>query len=160
MKIKILHAKYRRNFFLSAAAILLAAVSFSFPLLAQSQRAADSERSTCKIKVNDKYYEPRLNQFGYFDRISNLPLDATVTVEISYPDGSDGEQVVISVEDGGKLDNGKTVKVAQLDNQKKLSFSFRFIADDPGVYRITLRKGNDEKVVQLWAAAPTSSTIK
>jgi hypothetical protein len=51
--------------------------------------------------------------------------------------------------DGGQLDNGKKVKLSQLNNQKQVSFNFQ-VSTEAGMYRVTLRKDNDLKVVQLW----------
>lgn len=156
MKNKIGHPKYYRHFFRPAITGLLLAITFLSIAQTQPPRAYEGEKALCKISVNGKAYHPRINQIGAFDRM-NIPLETIPTLEITYPDGAEGDQVVLSVEDGGKLGNGKSVEVAYLDKQKKLSFSFHFIPDDPGIYRIMLRKGKDTKIVELWAVATASN---
>jgi len=73
-------------------------------------------------------------------------------VEIFYPDGKEGEKVVVSVWDGGLLDNGESVKVVYLDNEKKCVFNFQ-VTRSLGLFRLLLFKGTDQKVVQFWVGA-------
>lgn len=151
MKNKIVHRRQSPLVPLAALAILLHIISLSF--IAKSQTSAyDGERAVCKVTANGKNYQPQLNPLGYFMRVYGLPIDALISVEVFYPQGNKGDEVVLAVEDGGKFDNDKAIKVVQLDNQKKLAFGFQFIPDNPGIYRITLQKGSDTKVVQLWAS--------
>src|SRR5436309_3152424 len=74
-----------------------------------------SEKAMCKITANNKEYNLKPNAGGYFQRIANIQKLATVPIEISYPDGNAGDKIVLSVLDGGTLDNAKMVKVVQLD---------------------------------------------
>ena len=67
--------------------------------------------------------------------------------------------MVISVEDGGRLDNDKGVKVMQLDREKKITFNFQ-VTGDPGIFRLLLTKGKDSKVVQFWVGALPAPTKK
>jgi hypothetical protein len=166
-------------FYLSAVlAVLLIFVSSS-ESKAQVRRAVSGERATCVVKVagtekanansNEKRdininakprtHRAELNQIGHFDRIANIAPLETVPVEIFYPDGKPGDQVVIAVQDGGMLDNGNRVKVAKLDNQRKLSFTFQ-VTDHPGIHRVMLRKDLDSKVVQLWVGPEPAPTKK
>lgn len=150
MKNKIPHSKYGRHFFLSAITGLLLAISLPSIAQEQAQRVVEGERPTCKVTVNNKDFHPQLNQVGCFDRISNIPEDKPVNIEISYPKGKEGDKIVVSLDDGGTLDNGRQVEVVYLDQDKKFSFTFKAIPNDPGIYRITLLKGNDEKTIRLW----------
>lgn len=128
---------------------LLLFLSFSMHVNAQDKRAIDGEMAICKITVDKKIYQPLPNQVGCFDMISNIKPLATIPVEVSYSNGKAGDKVILTVEDGGKLDNGKGIRIAQLDNLKKLSFSFT-VSNQPGLFRVTLSKGNDTKTIQLW----------
>ena len=92
------------------------------------------------------------NQDSCFSRIYNVQPWATVGIEINYPNGSQGDKVIVRVEDGGVLENGKGVLVIPLDVNSKINFNFQ-VSDSPGLYRVTLRKGTDEKTVQLWVGA-------
>jgi hypothetical protein len=80
------------------------------------------EMATCKIMVNDKIFTVNPNQLGYFDKVLGLKSGAVIPVEVYYPNGIQGQKVVISVVDGGSLDEGNGLRVAKLDDQKKLSF--------------------------------------
>lgn len=107
--------------------------------------------------MKDKLYRNRnrplpSNAIGYFERVANIQPKERVPVEIAYRNGRRGEKVEIIALDGGVFDNGKKVKVVQLDNQKKLSFNFQ-VSNSLGIYRVALRKGADTKIVQLWVGA-------
>jgi hypothetical protein len=120
----------------------------STALHAQIRPAVDGEMATCKIMANDKIFTVNPNQLGYFDKVSGLKPGALIPVEVYYPKGIKGQKVVISVVDGGSLDEGKGLRVDRLDDQKKLSFHFKVYGI--GIHQIRLQKGNDIKVVQLW----------
>lgn len=117
---------------------------------AQAERAVDGEKALCKVTIDNKERIVKSSQIGRFDRIEGVRPLTTIPVEVYYPGGSISEKVILSVEDGGKLDNGKKVKVIELNNEKKAVFSF-VISDQTGLFRITMRKGTDTKVVQFWA---------
>lgn len=144
----------------------------AFHAMAQSPMVKE-QTAICKIKVGgspqtklngltspavqDKTYERKVSETGFFDRVSHIQPMQTVQIELSYPEGKAGEKVSIMVADGGTLDNGKKVKVAQLDKQSKFSFGFQ-AAQNAGIYRIIVRKGFDSKVVQLWVGAEENVT--
>jgi biotin synthase-related radical SAM superfamily protein len=130
--------------------------------LLQNKRAVTGEMAVCTIKVDNmrkkgrktvttgsKSYQSTPNQLGSFDMVTNIQPRQKVPIEIYYPEGRAGEKVIIEVQDGGSLDNNKRVSILSLTNLNKISFGFQ-TASDPGIYRITLRKGSDLKVVQLW----------
>jgi len=149
MKSKFEQLNFYRLFSLLTFACLLFMGTASS---AQTPRACDGERATCKIKVNDKIYEPPLNQVEYFARITHLEPSATLLIEVNYPDGSVGEKIVVSAEDGGKFDNNKIVEVKQLDDAKNISFEFQ-VGNSEGLYRVNLRKGDDRKVVRIYVGS-------
>ncbi len=132
--------------------------AFAIDVMAQNQPFFQTEAAVCKITVDNKTYQPKLNLIGYFSKVRGIKLNTAVPVELSYPGGTPGGKVVISAVDGGLLDNNKTFKVLSLDNEKKVSFNFQ-ANTGPGLYRITSRKGNDTKTVQLWADPQTSHSI-
>lgn len=127
-----------------------------------SNAALDGEMATCSMKINKVQkkgagllkttgvsYHLTPNQSGAFDPVSNIAPMQKIPIEVIYPEGRSGEKVVIEVLDGGTLDQNKKVKVVTLNSQKKISFNFQ-LATDPGIYRITLRKGEDLKEVNFW----------
>src|SRR5438874_1644121 len=123
---------YQTHFslFVLYAICLLIAISFPLNSKAQNQPAADGEKAICKIIANNKVYTLKPNQIGNFDKVYNVSPLATVPIEVAYHNGNPGEKVIITAEDGGRLDNNKRVKIMQLDNQKKISFSFQ-VSGDP-----------------------------
>lgn len=137
----------------------------------QNNRAVDGEIAICTIQVKpgktlakgQKKSVPAIteshqvmpDQTGAFDLVPNILPMQKVPLEIAYPQGRSGEKVIIEVLDGGTLENNKKVKVLTLNSQKKISFNFQ-VARDPGIYRLTLRKGDDIKEVQLWVGPEPS----
>lgn len=110
-----------------------------------------------RMDIETDSYRLEPNEFGLFDRISDVSPLEVIPIAMAYPEGNEGEKVVIIVQDGGQLDNGKRVKLVQLDKRKKVSFDFQ-VTSSPGIYRVMLRKGNDTKVLQFWVgAAPAIS---
>jgi len=101
------------------------------------------------------------NEIGSFPRRLIAAL-TTAAITVVYPNGNAADPLVIQCEDGGVLDNGMVVKRAELDASKAVSFQFKSGVPE-GVYRITLRKGTDEKHLEFWVGSepgfkPTSST--
>lgn len=168
---KIIPDKAFRSLLLLAASTCVLSLFFSFESKAQEKRAVHGEKATCLVKIpgknngndNEKAlptdHQAILNQMGYFDKITDIPPLENIPIEIHYPDGSPGEKVVILVHDGGLLDNGNNVKVAKLDHENKLSFSFQ-VTDHPGIHRVMLKKELDTKVVQLWVGPEPAATKK
>lgn len=145
----------RKNHFLSLLLIFisfLSAVIIPFNATAQNDERVANKIATCRMKVNNKDYELKANVGGYFPRITNVQPNAVIPIKILYPAGKAGEKVVVSVVDGGQLDNGKTVKVVQLDSQKQCVFNFQ-TSNNLGLFRLLLYKGDDEKIVQIWVGA-------
>ena len=109
----------------------------------------NSNNGTNKLRTDNVTYELKENQIGNFNCIYNILPFEKIPIEMVYPKGVAGENVVISVEDGGKLDNNKGLKVVPLDRKKTAAFVF-IAAADPGMYRLLITKGQESKVVQLW----------
>lgn len=101
--------------------------------------------------------ELRVNQFGEFPRTYAAP-GQEVTVRVQFPDAEPGARIVAQVEDGGKLDGGKAVLALELDEKREAGF--RFQSDkEQGAYRISIHRGPDWKVVQIWAATDPKLAI-
>jgi hypothetical protein len=114
------------------------------PLLASGEKAAArvvvDGRSTDELKANE---------LGEFPRVYVRPLQK-VSVNVSFPEAAAGSRVVAQVEDGGQFADGKPVAVLTLDAKREASLEFT-LGEEPGHYRIALRRGPDWKYVQLWA---------
>ena len=166
MKYNISKAKYCH-----ALPFLIPVIFALIPLysIAQGMRMEKGEVATCVIKVNAmeakgklqgpaglvKIHEVSPNRLGLFKQVANIKPSEAVLLEISYPYAKVGEKVVVTVLDGGKLDNGKKVKLMSLDNQRKSAFGFS-VSDDAGLYRLLVRKGNDTKIIRLWVGKDLS----
>jgi hypothetical protein len=92
------------------------------------------------------------DQVGKFPRMYIQPKDV-VPVEMSFPRGEAGQSVVLEAKDGGTFDGVNLAKIAKLDEQRRLAFAFH--ADSqPGIYRVTLRRGGEEQVLKFWVGDP------
>jgi hypothetical protein len=120
----------------------------AFPRV-EAQTSVKPEAAICKLRANNKRFELKANSAGYFQRISNIEKNGLVPIEIAYPDGIEGEKIVVAVLDGGKLDNNEIVQVIQLNKERKCVFTFQ-VTEQIGLFRLSLHKGTDEKIVQLW----------
>lgn len=114
------------------------------PLLASGEKAA------ARVVVDGRSTdELAANELGEFPRVYVRPLQK-VSVNVAFPEAEAGSRVVAQVEDGGQFADGKPVAVLTLDAKREASFEFT-VGEEPGHYRIALRRGPDWKYVQLWA---------
>ena len=81
-----------------------------------------------------------------------MGLEDTVTVAVAYPEGTEGDPVTIQSEDGGALAGGGTVMQSRLDADLQVRFPFKSTSEG-GIYRVTLRKGFDEKRLEFWGGS-------
>ncbi|MEI6035265.1 MAG: hypothetical protein WCS65_13430 [Verrucomicrobiae bacterium] len=100
------------------------------------------------VVVAGKEYSFAPNSQGLFPRVP-MGLQETVTVAVAYPEGAAGDLVTIQSEDGGSLAGGETVVQATLDDNRQVRFPFKS-TQEGGIYRVTLRKGFDEKRLEFW----------
>jgi hypothetical protein len=107
------------------------------------------EMAICKIKINKKQFIRSLNQNNAFERVYRLQPAAIAFIEVNFPQASTGDTVVAEVHDGGVLNDSSTVLAMEMSNDKKINFKFT-AGSNPGVYSISLKKGNDIKTIELW----------
>ena len=100
------------------------------------------------VRVGSKNFNLTPNESGLFPRVL-VPANDKIQISVAYPEGDPGDSLVIQAEDGGLLDNGTVVKASKLDQNKIISFEFQTNGHD-GTYRVTLRKGLDEKRLDFW----------
>lgn len=114
------------------------------PVSAQAPRAS--------VTVGQKTVQLTPNQVGNFQRTYIQPK-ATVPVQVAFPLGEPGQTVVLEAKDGGTFDGEDLAKVVKLDDQRRLAFAFH--ADSqPGIYRVSMRRGSEEKVLNFWVGNP------
>ena len=85
---------------------------------------------------------------GLFPRV-NIGLAETVEVSVTYPQGVSRDPVTIQSEDGGTLNGRDTVAQSRLNDGREVRFAFTGTREG-GIYRVTLRKGFDEKRLEFW----------
>jgi hypothetical protein len=85
---------------------------------------------------------------GVFPRIT-ISKGESVNLAVDYPEGTEGDLVVIQAEDGGAIEDAGPVSRGVLDSNRQLRFKFTS-TEEGGIYRITLRRGFDEKHLQFW----------
>lgn len=88
------------------------------------------------------------NSLGLFPRI-DLELEETVDVSLLYTQGQPGDSVIVQAEDGGHLNENRTVLSLILDEQRRLRFTFKTTREG-GIYRVTLRRGFEEKRFEFY----------
>jgi RHS repeat-associated protein len=140
----------------STTVFCISALFILHPFIGQTQLQGKGEPAVCNVKVNDKTVELKLNNDGSFQRLSNLTRNAVIPVEIIYPAGTEGERVVASVLDGGRIDGTEVIKIITLTRENKCAFVLN-LNDNLGLFRVLLVKGDDQKVVQVWVDSGTPS---
>lgn len=106
------------------------------------------EPAVAVVRVDGKPITLEPNSLGSFPRI-RIAAEGTASITVSYSKGTVSEPLMIQCEDGGTLDNRTVVQSGTLDVSKGVSFEFK-AGSQEGVYRITLRKGWDEKQLVFW----------
>jgi hypothetical protein len=91
-----------------------------------------------------------MNELDEFPRIYVAPGEEA-EVRMRWPQAAPGDKVVAAVEDGGQLGHGERVKALEVDANQELSFPF-VAGMEPGIYRISVRRGAETKTVQFWAS--------
>jgi len=109
----------------------------------------NGERVSAQVVTADgspRTFSP--NSLGLFPRVV-IGLEETVQVAVDYPEGTPGDPVTLQSEDGGSLDGKNIVMQSQLDDNRQVRFAFTS-TQEGGIYRVTLRKGFDEKRLEFW----------
>ena len=82
-----------------------------------------------------------------------VPAEATVAIRVHYPKGALNQEVHMQVEDGGQILETKSIAhKGKLDKGNELTFNFQ-VTSQLGIYRISLRQGDDVKVLQFWVGS-------
>lgn len=117
---------------------------------------APGEPATARVTVGGRSTPPLSpNQIGAFPRVY-LPLGGRAEVKVQLPEAAAGDQVIASVEDGGRFLDGKPVQAFTLDENRQISFQFQ-ASQSLGNFRVRVRHGTDSKVVTFWAGDRTSA---
>jgi hypothetical protein len=111
------------------------------------------EQVVAHCKVDGKELTLIPNQVGQFQRVYVEKTRSTVKVSLDYPNGEQGQTVVVESADGGSIDNKAVSKALQLDQSQNVNFDFTS-TDDKGIYRVILRKGSDIKYLEFWVGQP------
>ena len=93
------------------------------------------------------------NQVGAFPRVY-LPQGGQADVQVQLPEAAAGDQVVVAVEDGGDLANGKPAEAFTLDESRQIAFQFQ-ASQSLGNFRVSVRHGAQTKIVTFWAGDRT-----
>lgn len=104
------------------------------------------------VRVGGQTLQGDANELGIFPEIRVQP-GQQVGVTVAYPEGQPGQRIVAAVEDGGLLQDGERVLPMQLDSQQAVTFNFT-AGEARGIYRVTLRRGTETKMLQFWAGEP------
>ena len=134
---------------LSLATLLLALAALSLPAFAQSQ-GISGERCYARITFNRKPFNINPNQVGTFHpTIDGFRAQTQIKLEVIYPSGQADQKVTLTALEGGTLGNGLETQDLTLDSLKTASFTFATGAGR-GLYRVSVLKGTDEKILEFW----------
>lgn len=108
------------------------------------------------VLVKGKKINLTPDEIGFFPRIL-LGVNEKVKVVVSYPEGTPEDPLVIQAEDGGHVNQNQIVTHGKLDASKQISFDFE-AGENDGIYRVTVRKGFDEKRLDFWVGPELQTT--
>ena len=70
-------------------------------------------------------------------------------MSVAYAEAQPGDLVVVQAEDGGVLEGSRTALPFKLDADRRLRFAFKSTREG-GIYRVTLRRGFEERRLEFW----------
>jgi hypothetical protein len=120
------------------------------PALVSAQEATSATRAVVTL-AEDKSVPLVPNALGLYPRV-RVQKGQAIPIVLTYADGEPGETLIISAEDGGKIDDGVPVKTARLDADKTGRFLFT-TSQDEGVFRVTVRRGAEQTQFDFWVGA-------
>lgn len=106
------------------------------------------EMAIATIETDGQRRELRPNQIGEFPRVAAV-VQQSIPLAISYPEGEPNQEVAVTVQDGGRIDEGQIARLLKLDTNRSIAFSF-VTGQNDGIYRVSLRKGADTKTFSVW----------
>lgn len=136
----------------SAGAVLVALAGYLAVQPAEPKEHPTSPSISAKILAGGSTHVLRSNRSGWLRRVY-VKGQETIPVEVNYPEAREGERVLVSVEDGGRLDNGRLAKLVTLGADRSAGFRFE-TGDHPGLYRVSLSKGPETRLLQFWVGDP------
>jgi hypothetical protein len=88
------------------------------------------------------------NQVGNFERLFVRPKEK-IEVSLLFPQATEGDEVVVEVNDGGRLANGTIVEKVRLDSNRSASFSV-WVTEAFGTHRLAIYRPEGMSVLDLW----------
>ena len=136
---------------LSLATLLLSLAAFSPPAFAQSA-GISGERCYARIVRVRQALTLSPNQVGSFPEIA-VRGQSPISIQVIYPAGLANEKVSLTALEGGNLGNGLATQDVTLDSLETATFTFA-TGGGRGLYRVLVRKGTDQKMLEFWGANP------
>ena len=125
---------------------------------AERRRKETDERfkpaATCRIGNRQSRSHPNGN--CEFPR-ETVPPNGTVQVELKYPQSMKGEEVRLTVVDGGKVRTAAHRGLLAIDENGRAEFSF-IAGTHPGIYRVMVSRGGRQHVLQFWVDKPANES--
>lgn len=88
------------------------------------------------------------NVRGEFHRVP-VPASTVITASVPFADAVPGESIRVQAEDGGLLQGRAAQGSVAVGSDHRASVAFQTAAND-GLYRVTLRRGGECRVLQFW----------
>jgi hypothetical protein len=118
--------------------------------------AASGMPARASVQIAGKTFENLTpNEIGTFPRVylgGKVPA-RPVDVRVNYPQLLAGDTVIVQAQDGGRLPGGRQSIEAKVDAARTINFVFE-PGVEHGLYRVTLVKGADTKILDFWAGQP------
>jgi len=115
----------------------------------------ESTAPRSKITTSTGSHSGIPDEFGFFPRI-NIARGERVNVSVSYPEAQPGDLVIVQADDGGDINNDTPVGRFLIDQDRNVNFSFGS-TEEGGIYRVTLRRGYEEKRLQFFGDNSSST---
>ncbi len=103
---------------------------------------------SARVVAGGKENQMFANQVGAYRRINVRPKEKA-SVDLAYPGGREGDVIIVSAMDGGRVNGKSGGDKLTLDKAGRVSFNFE-VNEERGIYRLLVRRQQDSKVLEFW----------
>jgi len=115
---------------------------------ANTQSTPAANAMAARVEVEGRILQVAPNPRGEFGRVQ-VPRSAVVRALVPFPSAAPNELIGVQAEDGGMLQGEASKGTVTVDAERRAAILFQAAAGD-GLYRITLRRGGENRVLEFW----------